>query len=103
MKVRIGIGTSAPGLDAVGLCRLGDDIDALGFDSLWLPEVLSAPGLDPMVALAWVGAHNPTLKLEPQPSSRARTGAPGEAGCVARRALGRPAAAHAGAGPLDGA
>jgi len=63
MKVRIGIGTSAPGLDAVGLCRLGDDIDALGFDSLWLPEVLSAPGLDPMVALAWVGAHNPTLKL----------------------------------------
>jgi len=43
MKVRIGIGTSAPGLDAVGLCRLGDDIDALGFDSLWLPEVLSAP------------------------------------------------------------
>jgi len=28
------------------------------------------------------------LKLEPQPSSRARTGAPGEAGCVARRALG---------------
>jgi len=37
MKVRIGIGTSAPG-STPSLCRLGDDIDALGFDSLWLPE-----------------------------------------------------------------
>ncbi|MGH9046570.1 MAG: LLM class flavin-dependent oxidoreductase, partial [Acidimicrobiales bacterium] len=43
--------------------RLADDIEELGFDSIWLPEVLTQPVFDPMVALAWIGGHNPRLKL----------------------------------------
>jgi probable F420-dependent oxidoreductase len=63
MKVRIGLGTGAAGMDATGLGALVDDMEALHFDSLWLSEVLTAPGSDPLVALAWAAAHNPRLKL----------------------------------------
>lgn len=62
MKVRIGIGTgttSAP----EDLARLGQDLVELGFDSLWLPEVLTAGTVDPLVGLAWVGGGQPALKL----------------------------------------
>jgi probable F420-dependent oxidoreductase len=63
MKVRIGIGTGGAGLDPIGLGELVDDMTQLGFDSIWLPEVLSTPGFDPMVALAWVAGHRPGLKI----------------------------------------
>jgi probable F420-dependent oxidoreductase len=49
--------------DPATLGRLVDDLDELGFDSLWLPEVLTAPTLDPLAALAYAAAHNPRLKL----------------------------------------
>jgi probable F420-dependent oxidoreductase len=63
MKVRIGVGAGAgvPGLDELG--ALVDDLDELGFDSLWLADVLTMGGVDPMVGLAWAGAHNQRLKL----------------------------------------
>ena len=38
-------------------------LDALGFDSLWLSEVLTGPVLDPLVGLAWAAASNPRLKV----------------------------------------
>jgi probable F420-dependent oxidoreductase len=38
-------------------------LDELGFDSLWLSEVLTTPVLDPVVGLAWAAARNPRLKL----------------------------------------
>ena len=64
MKVRIGVGLGVdPGDDSAGLAGLVDDLDELGFDSIWLPEVLTAPTLDPLVALAFAAAHNPQLKL----------------------------------------
>ena len=63
MKIRIGVGASAPGPGGPGLVALADNLADLGFDSLWLPEVLTAPGFDPLVGLAWVGAHHPRLKL----------------------------------------
>ena len=59
MKVRIGIGAgggASPG-------ELGRDIVDLGFDSLWLPEILSQPGPDPLVGLAYAAAENPRLKI----------------------------------------
>jgi probable F420-dependent oxidoreductase len=62
MKVRFGIGTGAPG-DASTLLEVADAIVGLGFDSIWLPEVLSTSAVDPMVGLAWVGASFPKLKL----------------------------------------
>lgn len=63
MKVRIGIsggGESAGPEALVGLARAIDDT---GFDSLWLPEVLTRPGPDPLVGLAWVAGACPSLKL----------------------------------------
>ena len=63
MKVRIGVGMGPLDGDPAVLGRLVDDLDELGFDSLWLPEVLTAPTLDPLAALAWAAAHNPRLKL----------------------------------------
>ena len=63
MKVRVGVGTGALDGDPAGLAALVDDLEAFGFDSLWLPEVLSAPTLDPLAALAFAAAHNPRLKL----------------------------------------
>jgi probable F420-dependent oxidoreductase len=63
VKVRIGVGAGPLDGDPAGLAALVDDLDELGFDSLWLPEVLSAPTLDPLAALAFAAAHNPRLKL----------------------------------------
>src|SRR5207247_6919884 len=62
MKIRIGVGAggalSTPGV----LAELVTGLDRLGFDSLWLSEVLTAPVLDPVVGLAWAAASNPRLK-----------------------------------------
>lgn len=63
MKVRIGLGAGTAELGEPALASLVDDMEELGFDSLWLSEVLTAPGVDPLVGLAWAGAHNRRLKL----------------------------------------
>jgi probable F420-dependent oxidoreductase len=62
VKVRIGIGLGGD-TSPDSLLATVDDMTRLGFDSLWLPEVLSRPGHDPLLALAWAGAHQPKLKL----------------------------------------
>jgi probable F420-dependent oxidoreductase len=66
MKVRIGVGAgvgSAPTGGPAAFGRLIDDLDELGFDSIWLPEVLTAPTLDPLTGLAFAAAHSTHLKL----------------------------------------
>jgi len=63
VKVRIGVSGGLGVLSASALCSLSDDLVELGFDSLWLPEVLTAPSPDPLVALAWAAAHNRRLKI----------------------------------------
>ena len=63
MKIRIGVSTTRGDPDADSIGALADDIEALGFDSIWLPEVLTQATVDPIVALAWIGGHNPRLKL----------------------------------------
>lgn len=63
MKVRIGLGTAAPGMDGRAVAALAGDLVDLGFDSLWLPEVLTSPGTDPLVGLAWAAAAEPRLKV----------------------------------------
>jgi probable F420-dependent oxidoreductase len=64
MKVRIGVGMgTAPVHDGDGFVRLVDDLDQLGFDSIWLPEVLTAPALDPLAGLAFAAAANSHLNL----------------------------------------
>jgi probable F420-dependent oxidoreductase len=64
MKVRIGVGVGGgAGVDADGVVALAGDVADVGFDSIWLPEILSLPGLDPLIGLAWAGASRPRLKL----------------------------------------
>ncbi|HEU4371263.1 MAG TPA: LLM class flavin-dependent oxidoreductase [Methylomirabilota bacterium] len=63
MKIRIGVGPGGASSTPDALAELVGGIDELGFDSLWLSEVLTGPGLDPVVGLAWAAASNPRVKL----------------------------------------
>lgn len=64
MKVHVGVGVGALSLrDHQDFAQLVDDVDELGFDSVWMPEILTLPTVDPLVALAFAAAHNPRLKL----------------------------------------
>ncbi len=63
MKIRIGVGTAGAASTPDALAELVTGLDQLGFDSLWLSEVLTGPVLDPLVGLAWAASNNPRLKL----------------------------------------
>jgi probable F420-dependent oxidoreductase len=63
MKVRIGISAGGESLGPAAMTGLGHAVSEFGFDSLWLPEVLSRPGPDPLVGLAWVSGACPGLKI----------------------------------------
>ena len=63
MKIRIGIGAGGDDLGPDAMVALGHAITECGFDSVWLPEVLSRPGPDPLVGLAWVSGACPGLKI----------------------------------------
>ena len=100
MKVRIGVGMGALSGDPDELGALVDDLDGLGFDSLWLPEVLTAPTLDPLAALAFAAARNPHLKLgTTMLLPRAQRGPGGQAAGHPRPAVGRTTAGHLRARP----
>jgi probable F420-dependent oxidoreductase len=63
MKIRIGIGAGGTAASPEALGELLAAIDALGFDSLWVSEVLTGPVLDPVVSLSWAAANHPRVKL----------------------------------------
>src|ERR1700693_1171135 len=63
MKIRIGVGAVGAFATPEALAELVTAIDELGFDSLWLSEVLTGPVIDPVVGLAWAAASNPRVKL----------------------------------------
>jgi probable F420-dependent oxidoreductase len=63
VKIRIGVGLGAGALEPPQLAEAVDAVVELGLDSIWMSEVLTAPVVDPLVALAWAAAHNPTVKL----------------------------------------
>jgi probable F420-dependent oxidoreductase len=63
VKVRIGIGTSGHVADPHALEAICADLIELRFDSIWVSEVLSQPGLDPLVSLAWLAAQLEKLKI----------------------------------------
>lgn len=62
MKVRFGF-TIGPDVDASSFGPIVDDLERLGFDSLWVPEVLLQPTLDPIVALGVAAGRTHKLKL----------------------------------------
>jgi probable F420-dependent oxidoreductase len=63
VKVRIGISAGGESLGPDDMVALGHGIAENGFDSLWLPEVLTRPGPDPLVGLAWIAGACPALKI----------------------------------------
>ncbi len=63
MKIRIGVGAGSGSCTTESLAELVTGLDEFGFDSLWLSEVLTGPGLDPVVGLGWAAASNPRLKV----------------------------------------
>ena len=63
MKIRIGVGAGSGSCTTETMAELVTGLDELGFDSLWLSEVLTGPGLDPVVGLGWAAASNPRLKI----------------------------------------
>ena len=63
MKIRIALGLGAAGLDADELAELVAGLAELRFDSLWVSEVLSGAGPDPLITLATAAQLNPKLKL----------------------------------------
>src|SRR4029434_5842910 len=63
MKIRIGVGAAGASSTPEALGELVASIDEMGFDSLWLSEVVTGPVLDPAVGLAWAAASNPRVKI----------------------------------------
>jgi probable F420-dependent oxidoreductase len=63
MKIRIGIGAGGGDLGPEEMVALGRAVSDCGFDSLWLSEVLTRPGPDPLVGLAWASGACPDLKI----------------------------------------
>jgi probable F420-dependent oxidoreductase len=63
MKIRIGIGAGGEDLGPHAMVSIGHAVAEHGFDSVWLPEVLSRPGPDPLVGLAWLSGACPGLKI----------------------------------------
>jgi probable F420-dependent oxidoreductase len=64
MKVRMGVAIG--GASNLTVERYGgviDDLDRLGFDSVWLPETFLGATFDPLVGLAFAAARVPRLKL----------------------------------------
>src|SRR5437773_12582128 len=63
MKIRIGVGAAGAASSPDALAELVTGLDDLGFDSLWLSEVLTGTVIDPAVGLSWAAASNPRLKI----------------------------------------
>jgi probable F420-dependent oxidoreductase len=63
VKIRIGISAGGESLGPDAMVALAQGVAGNGFDSLWLPEVLTRPGPDPLVGLAWVSGACPGLKI----------------------------------------
>lgn len=63
MKIRIAVGLGPTELDADRFAALVADLAELGFDSLWVSEILTGSGPDPLMALATAAQLHPKLKL----------------------------------------
>jgi probable F420-dependent oxidoreductase len=65
MKIRIGygLGTRTITNDGATFGAFVDDLERLGFDSLWLSERISGEAPDPLVALAFAAGRTTRLKL----------------------------------------
>jgi probable F420-dependent oxidoreductase len=65
VKVRIAfsLGTAGMNNGIEGFAGLVDDLERLGFDSLWLSERITGPAPDPLAAMAFAAGRTTKLKL----------------------------------------
>ena len=63
MKVRIALGLGGAEFSADDFASLVADLAELRFDSLWISEILTGPGPDPLIALTTAAQLHPKLKL----------------------------------------
>jgi probable F420-dependent oxidoreductase len=63
VKVRIALGLGGAELSADDFASLVADLAELRFDSLWISEILTGPGPDPLIALTTAAQLHPKLKL----------------------------------------
>lgn len=64
MKVRIGVAAGAGATDdAPGFLKLVDALDDLGYDSIWVPDVVTAGVFDPIAALGIAAGRRERLKV----------------------------------------
>ena len=64
MKNRIGVAIGGRGaMDLGELGSLLDELDGLGFDSIWIPETFLTGSIDPLIGLAYAAARVRRLKL----------------------------------------
>jgi probable F420-dependent oxidoreductase len=62
VKVRFGV-TIGPEVGVDDLAKLGRSVEEVGFDTVWVAEVLLNRTLDPIVALSYLAAHTTKLRL----------------------------------------
>ncbi|MDH3753496.1 MAG: TIGR03619 family F420-dependent LLM class oxidoreductase [Acidimicrobiia bacterium] len=67
MKIRIGfgLGTNSHANDPTTLGPLIDDLERLGYDSVWFAERVAGATLDPVVAMTYAAARTNRLKFGP--------------------------------------
>jgi probable F420-dependent oxidoreductase len=63
VKIRIAVGLGGAAVNAEEFAAIVATMADLHFDSLWISEVLTGPGPDPLIALATAAQLNPKLKL----------------------------------------
>jgi len=64
VKVRIGVAAGVGATDdPVGYLRLVDALDDLGYDSIWIPDIVTGAVFDPVSALSVAAGRRDRLKL----------------------------------------
>ncbi|GLZ47674.1 LLM class F420-dependent oxidoreductase [Actinomycetospora sp. NBRC 106375] len=64
MKVRIGIGAGPSRHDpAAATLELVDGCERRGIDSVWFPDRMAAPAVEPLVAMGWAVGRTSALKV----------------------------------------
>jgi len=65
MKIRIGfgLGTQTAAGNSTEFSQIVDDLERMGFDSLWLSERVNGPAPDPLVAMTWAAARTERIKI----------------------------------------
>ena len=63
MKIRFAVAPGGFTFEAPRFVELVEQLEALGFDTLWLSDIPMGPSIDPVVGLAYAAAASKRLKL----------------------------------------